>query len=160
MTDSQLPKLIYLANLTYQSNFSHSTQEEISSKPVIGYLGRIDQTEVGILFTPGKFVEHKDTQKAVIYNVNSNFQQAYIYEKNDIPFYFLFNPGPDLTVGIFSKILNNLAVALELDSGFPFTYSQKTLLPNTLFPVKMIRSHTNVKINPSITLRGGFGVTP
>jgi hypothetical protein len=146
-------------NVAYETNTV--TLEQITVNPGIGYLGKIENSEIGLIFTAGRLLWEQDTEKKQSVNtisVNSN-----VLTKKKLPFSFMYSLGPGLIAGSFSRLDDIVAIGLELGMTFPVRYKYLSLEQiGDQYPFNGFLKSGNLQLDnkisnyPFVALRGGF----
>jgi hypothetical protein len=146
-------------SIGYLSNTE--TMQQITTTPGIGYLGKIENSEIGLLFNGGRLTWEKDSSKKL--QINSFFANSNLSANGKLPFSFTYNVGPGLIAGSFSKITDMVNVGLELEITFPVEYKNQFLdqvgktYPTSIFVnSSKLRLEEKISNHPSIGVRGGF----
>ena len=142
------------------SNSEKTIQEQIIATPGIGYLGKIENTEIGLMLTVGRLAWEKDIKEKENYVLSSFFSQINFKAKGELPFSFLYTAGPGIIAGAYTRPVEIIGIGLELEITFPVTYQNQYLVPlkDSFFYIKSSRLQLENKIssNPFVSLRGGF----
>jgi hypothetical protein len=145
--------------------FERSIQEQIAISPGIGYLGKIENSEIGILFTLGRLTWEKDAAKELSFD--TLLLGGKVRANGELPFYFKYDVGPGLIAGAFSKLNDFINTGLEVKITFPLIYKTQFLeqfgniSPGTwsLFlknSDSRLKLENTISSRPSVAVRGGF----
>ncbi|OHD63906.1 MAG: hypothetical protein A2176_09065 [Spirochaetes bacterium RBG_13_51_14] len=150
----------------YIHDYNKAIIEDVSSSPGIGYIARIDNSEIGVMVTPGRLTWKMETQEGLNYDVSSITAQPLFKAKGKLPFTFAYNTGPSLIAGAYSKLANDIGAAIELELTFPITYRETFLLRGDkilpsigrFFYIRnsALGLDNKVSTRPFVSLRGGL----
>ncbi|MBN2159810.1 MAG: hypothetical protein JW807_10470 [Spirochaetes bacterium] len=160
--------LIDITPGVYSHEFERETIREISSNPRIGYLAKLRQSEIGFILSPGRFVWKKNILQAEKYIMSeiAAMTRLEFKAKGELPYTFTYDVGPILIAGAYSRPINDIAMAIELEFSVPVTFTQPFLIQDeTLYPplsqIMYFKSSSIGKkqtqsTRPSVSIKGGF----
>jgi len=145
-------------NIAYETN--KVTQEQITVNPGIGYLGKIENSEIGLMFTAGRLMWEQDTEKKQ--SLNTISANSFAHAKGKLPFSFMYSLGPGIIAGSFSNLADIVNFGLELGITFPVRYKYPSLEQigdqypyNSFFKSGNLQLDNKISNYPFVALRGG-----
>jgi hypothetical protein len=138
-----------------------SFQEQVVTSPGIGYLGKIENTEVGLMINAGRLSWERDISERETYSLGAAGAAFNIEEKakGEIPFSFSYSLGPGLIAGAYTRPTEVLGIGLELEFTIPVNFKKRVLFPlGKFFYIgnKKLNVENKISNNPFVSLRGGF----
>ncbi len=141
--------------------FDRTIQEQVTISPAIGYLVKIEKSEIGLMFTAGRFVWEKNRARELRFD--TMLLGPRVSANGELPFYARYDISPGLIAGSFSKLCDFINAGMELQITFPLGYKTQFLEPlGDLYPFTFFVKNSKLKLEnkisnrPFLALRGGF----
>ncbi len=142
-------------------NYERNLKEQVTAIPGIGYLGKIEKSEIGLMLTVGRLMWEKREAWETLYDAARLGSKVRAHGR--LPFYFKYDVGPGLLAGSYSRLCDFINAGLELEIIFPLSYKTQFLeqfgnyYPSSIFLKSgKMKFQNKVANNPLMSLRGGF----